>query len=64
MEPIAVRCAGGSLLVEDAHGGLVRLTVRVEAVPDLCLLLNPNGVQELLAAVIAARRESGGYPWS
>jgi hypothetical protein len=64
MEPIAIACETGSLLVEDAHGGLVQLTMRVPTVPDVHLLLTPSGVQELLAAVIAARRIAGGYPWS
>jgi hypothetical protein len=63
MEPVIVQCVNGSLSVGDAHGGLVQLTVRVPTA-DLCLLLTPNQVQELLAALIAGRRESGGYPWS
>ena len=61
MEPIEIECSGGSLVVEDTQGGLTQLTLRASG-PSL--LLTPNQVQELLAALIAARRESGGYPWS
>lgn len=64
MEPTVIQCDNGSLLVGDAHGGLVQPTVRVPTVPDLCLLLTPSQVQELLSALIAGRRSAGGYPWS
>lgn len=64
MEPIVIVCGDGSLVVGDAQGGLTQLTVRAPTVPDLCLLLTSNQVQELLTALIAGRREAGGYPWS
>jgi hypothetical protein len=62
--PIEIECDGGSLYVGTCADGRLRLTAHVPGADSLCLLLSPGVVQELLAALIAKRRESTGYPWS
>ena len=64
MPPIEIVCDGGSLYVETCADGKLLLTAHVTGADSQSLQLSPGVVQELLAALIAKRRESTGYPWS